>query len=129
MQAYSGIQVRRLDRTDFLDRVPKLTPHLRFAGVQKTEIRLVVGIGACHYFDVGAELPRLIWLSQIAIPGITEFMVAPRPLFLARRDMMVRVVDDTGLRGVIIAAKEISLTPHTHVRGRNRNVGVKREVV
>src|SRR5580658_1192122 len=98
-----------LRRADLLDRIPELAPVFGLARLKKTEIGLIVGVNAGHNFDVGRVLAVGVGVSQIAVPGVTEIMVAPGPLLLSRRDMMVGDVDDAGLRPIIVAAKKILL--------------------
>ncbi len=97
-----------LRRADGSDGIPVLAPRLCFAGLEESEVGLVVGIDASHQFDVRGEFAIGIGVGQVPIPGVAEFVVAPSPLFFARRDVMVGDVDEAGLRLVIIAAEEIS---------------------
>ena len=114
-----------LRRADFLDRIPILAPRFGFAGLQKTEVRLVVSVNACHDFDIGGKFAALIGVGQIPIPRITEFMIAPCPLFFSGRNVVVRNMDDARLRFVIVAAKKIFLAAHAHVRRGHGNVGIE----
>src|ERR1700753_1123160 len=78
-----------------------------FAGLQETEVRLVVRINARHDFDVRRKFNARIGVGQVAVPRVAKFMVAPGPLFFAGRDVMVGKMDNARLRGIIIAAKKI----------------------
>ena len=115
--------------TDLLNWVPILTPRFCFTGLQKTEIGLVVGIDAGHDFDVGAELPTGIGVGQIAVPRVPEFVIAPGPLLLSGRDVMVGIMNDAGFRRVIVAAKEIFLRTHAHVGRGHGDVRVPAQVI
>ena len=128
-QADGGVKVRVLWRTDPLNRIPILTPRLCFAGLKKAEVGLVVGVNSGHDFDVWTELAFRVALGEIAIPRVAELVVAPSPLFLTGRDMVIGNMDDTRLRLVIVTAEEIFLTAHAHVGRGHRNVGVERKVV
>src|SRR5215472_14032226 len=100
MQADGSVEVCVLSWSDFLNGIPILAPGFCFTRLQKTKIRLVVGVNARHDFDVGAELAALVGVGQIAVPGITEIVIAPGPLLFAGRNVMVRYMDDAGLRPV-----------------------------
>ena len=118
-----------LGRADFLDGIPILTPGLRLAGLQEAEVGLVVRIDTRHDFDIRAEFIFRVALGEIAIPRVAELVVAPGPLLLAGRDVVVGDVDDARLRRVVVAAKEILLAAHAHVGRGHWNVGVERQVV
>lgn len=111
-------------RADLLDRIPELTPGFGFAGLEKREIGLVVGVHPRHQFDV-----RAVLVGQIAVPGIPELMIAPCPLFLAGGNMMIGHMDDARLPGMIVAAEEVLLRPHAHVGCGHRYVGIPRQIV
>ena len=70
--------------SDFLDWIPVLTPTFRFAWLEKGKIRLVIGINSGHQFDVGA-----VGIGEVPVPRITEIVIAPRPLFFARRNVVI----------------------------------------
>ena len=103
------VEVRVLRRPDLLNRIPILAPRLRLAGLEKAEVGLVVGVNAGHDFDVGREFALRVGFGEVAVPRVAELVVAPRPLLLAGRDVVVGDVDDAGLRLVIVAAEEILL--------------------
>src|ERR1022692_3685109 len=71
-QADGSFEICLLRRANLLDRIPILTPRFGFAGLQKTEVGLVVGIDAGHDFDVGAEFAARVGVSQIPIPRIAS---------------------------------------------------------
>ena len=114
-----------MGRADSLNRVPVLTPRFGFTRLQKTEIRLVIGIDPCHNFDIGGELTARISIGQIAIPGIPEFVITPGPLLFAWCDVMVGIMDDAGLRGVIVATEEIFPAAHAHVGGGDGDICIE----
>jgi hypothetical protein len=128
-QADRCIQIRVLRRADFPDRIPELVPRFRLAGLEKTEIRLIVGVDAGHDFDVRSIFAFDIFFREVSIPGVAELVIAPRPLLLAGRNVVVGDVDNARLHLVIITAKEILLAAHAHVGSRHGNVGVKGKVV
>ena len=93
-------------------------------GARIREVRLIVGVHAGHQFDVWAVVIR-----QTAVPRITELVIAPRPLLLPRRDVMIGDMNHAGLGPVIVAAKEILLGARHHVARRDGNIRVPTEVV
>ncbi len=119
-----GIEIRHLRRADFADRIPILAEKFRLAGIEERKIRLIVGKNAGHQLDV-----RSVVIGQIAIPRVAEFVIAPRPLFFAGRDVMIRKQDQAGALFVIVAAGKIFGRAHSHVAGRHGNVGVPTDVV
>src|SRR5262249_16718930 len=80
-------------------------------------------------FDVRTVFAVSVRISEIAVPRVTERVIAPRPLLFPRRDVMARDVDDPGLLEMIVTAEEIFVRTHAHVTARRRNVRVKRQVV
>ncbi len=56
------------------------------------EVRLIIGIHTGHQLDIGA-----IAVGQAAVPCIAELVIAPRPLFLAGRDVVVGDVSEARL--------------------------------
>jgi len=83
--------------------------HGYLAGLKEAEVGLVVRINAGHDFDVRTKLTVRIGVGQVAIPCVTELVIAPCPLFLAGRDVVVRVVNDASLGLVIVTAEKIFL--------------------
>lgn len=61
-------------------------------------------------------------IRQASIPGVAELMIAPGPLLLAGRDIMIRHVNYSGIRGVIGSSKEVLFRLCDHVAGRHGNV-------
>ena len=118
-----------LRRADFPDRIPELVPRFRLAGLEKTEIRLIVGVDAGHDFDVRSIFAFDIFFREVSIPGVAELVIAPRPLLLAGRDVVVGDVDNARLRRVIVATEEILPAAHAHIGSWHGNVRVKRKVV
>ena len=109
---------------DCANRIPVLLNVLVSHG-QKRKVRLIVGVHAGHQLDIGA-----IVVGQISIPCISKFVVAPRPLFLARRDVMVRDVHHAGVgRDGRNPRRNPRSVPVDHVAGGHRNVRVPTEVV
>jgi hypothetical protein len=104
-----------LHRPGLLNWVPILAPRLCFAGLQKTEVRLVIGIYTSHDFDIGGKFTPFVRAGQIAIPGITELVVSPGPLLFSRADVMIGDVHNAGLCSVIVTTEEIFLTAQAHV--------------
>ena len=82
-QADRRAQIRVLCGADFLDGIPILAPRPRFARLEKTEVRLVVGEHAGHDFDIRREFTAGTGIGEVAVPGVAKFMVAPSPLFFA----------------------------------------------
>src|SRR6185436_3290188 len=103
------VEIRLLDRTDFLDRVPILTPGLRLTWLQEAEVRLIVGISSSHDFDIGRKLAGGIGIGQVAIPGVAEIVVTPCPLLFPGSNMVVCIVDDSRLRRMIVTTEKIFL--------------------
>ena len=85
-----------------------LAEGLGLAGREKGEVRLVVGVHAGHQLDVGPVV-----VGQAAVPRVAEFVVAPRPLLLAGRDVVIGDMHEPGLRGVIVAAEKILVASPT----------------
>ena len=91
VEAERAVQVRVLRRADALDREPVLLEDARLVRTQPREIGLVVGEHAGHQLDV-----RAIGVGQLPVPGLAELAAAPGPLLLARRDVVIRHVHETG---------------------------------
>ncbi len=89
-----------------------LHEHLLFTGIQPGEVGLVVGIDPGHQLDVGAVV-----VGQVAIPGQTKIAVAPAPLLLARRHMVIRHVQQAPLLVMTVGTDEV-------VVGLVRHIGV-----
>ena len=124
LQADGRRQVGLLGRTNLADRIPVLAPGLGLARLQEGEVGLVVGKDPGHQLDVGT-----VGIGEVAVPGIAEFVVAPGPLLLAGGDVVVGDMDQAGPFGMVVAAEEILLRAHAHVRGRHRDVGIPGEIV
>ena len=129
-----------------------LGEHFLFVWHQPCEVGLVLGIDAGHQLDVGAEaalfrLPRggeIIvrcmafpatlggrqgrFIGKIAIPGMSEVAVAPCPLFLAWRKMVAGHMQHTGAGVVLVAALEVEARIDSHIRCRNTDILVVRDV-
>ena len=112
-------------RTNLLNRIPILTPRLGFTGLKETEIGLVVGIDPGHDLDVGAELSARVRVGEVAVPRVAELVIAPGPLLLAGRNVVISNVHEARLGRVIIAAEEVLLRAHAHVGGGHRDIGVE----
>ena len=116
--------VGRLHRARLLDRPPELGKRPRFVGREVGEVGLVVGVDAGHQLDV-----RAAGVGQLAIPSVTEGVIAPGPLLLAGRDMAVGDMHKAALGLVIVAAEEIERRLADHVAGRDGDVAIPSEVV
>ena len=123
------LEVRVVRRTDGANGIPMLAPNFGFAGLEVGEVRLVVGVDAGHQLDVGRVFAVGVGVGEVAVPRVAELLVAPRPLFLAGGNVVVRHVNETGLRGVIVAAEEILARTHAHVGGGDGNVRIPRKIV
>ena len=114
---------------NFADRIPKLAPRFGFTGFEKGKVRLVVGIDSRHEFDVRAVAAAPVGICQEAVPCVAKFVVSPRPLFFAGRDLWVGDMDESGLGAVVVTAEKRLPRSHAHIRGRDGNIGVPREIV
>ena len=92
---------------------------LFFHGSNVTEVRLVIGITACHQFDV-----RTVFIGKVTVPGFAEVTAAPCPLLLSGRNMVVSYVQDTGAYTFIVTAYKIKVRSGSHIRGWNRQIAV-----
>ncbi len=90
---------------------------------------MVVGIDPGHDFDVGVAGALGVGVSEVAIPGIAELVIAPGPLLFAGGDMVIGDVDDAGLGLVVVAAEEVVLAADAHVGSGHGDIGVVGEVV
>ena len=93
LDAESSLQISDVGNTDVADGIPVLAESLRLAGREEGEVRLIVGVDAGHELDVGSVV-----VSEAPVPGVAEFVVAPRPLFLAGSDVVVCVGDGASAR-------------------------------
>ena len=100
--SHRGIQIGVLGRPDLLDRIPVLAPGLGLARLQERKVGLVVGIGAGHQLDV-----RAIAIREVAVPRVAEFMVTPRPLLLARGNMVIDDMHETGVAKVVVSTEKV----------------------
>ena len=91
LEAERGVAGRLVRGADLGDRVPVLAEGLGLAGREEGEVGLVVGVDAGHQLDVGAVV-----VGEVAVPGVAEGVVAPGPLLLAGRDVLVGPVDEAG---------------------------------
>jgi hypothetical protein len=124
VQAHGGIEVRSQRCATVTQWIPELAEGLRLAGTKVGEVRLIVGIDAGHQFDIGA-----VGVGQASVPRITELLISPGPLLLARSDVMVGHMDEAGVRGMVVAAEEITPCVHDHVTRGHGNIGVAAEIV
>src|ERR1035441_480696 len=90
------IDVRNIRPTNIWDWIPKLADGLGLTWSEKREVRLIVGINASHQLDI-----RSIGVRQVAVPGIAKLLVTPRPLLLARSNVVVRYMHHAGLQSMI----------------------------
>jgi hypothetical protein len=128
-QAHGDVFVGLMRHADSPDRIPPLDPCFGFAGLEVGKIRLVVGIDPRHQLDVGAADAMLIRVGEQAIPGVTELVVSPGPLLLARRDVRFGHVDDSRADAVVVTAKKCFARAHTHVGSRHWDIRIPREIV
>ena len=117
LQADGEARIGVLHGAEILVRPPVLREGLCFVGEKIREVGLVVGIDARHEFDVGAAV-----VGKFAVPCVAERMVSPRPLFLAGGDVAVGNVDETTMRGVVVAAEKVIVGGAYHVRCRHGDV-------
>lgn len=123
LEVDGGVDGGVFDHPDVLVGHEILLERLLLARHQPREIRLVVREDAGHQLDVGAVLVR-----QVAVPRLAEIAAAPCPLFLARRNVPVRDVEQTGLHAVIVPADEVVVRFVRHVGRRHRDVLVPGDV-
>ena len=116
-QADGSINLRALYHANFLVRHKVLRERFFLVRCQPGKVRLVIGKAARHQLNV-----RPIIISQVAVPSLAKVAAAPSPLLLARGDMVVRHMEDTGFFAVVIAADEIIIRMVGHVGGGNRNI-------
>ncbi len=126
-QRHRRVNVGLVRRTDRADGIPILTPRTRLAGHQPRKVRLIVGEHACHQFNIGSAV-----IGKIPVPRVPKRMISPGPLFLARRDTMIRHMHKSRPADpdcVVISAKKILLRSHRHITRRHRNISVPAQVV
>ena len=100
-----------------------LCKSLFFIRLQPREVGLVVGIHTRHQFDV-----RTVLVGQVAVPRQSEIPVAPRPLLLTRRDMVIGHVQHARTGIVLVTADEIVFRLDRHIGGRHGNILVTRNI-
>ena len=91
--------------------IPELGKALGLIGVQPGEVRLIVGIGACHQLTVGA-----VRVSQRLLPAFCQLAKAPGEHLFTRRHMVVGDVNHARLFPVVVAAKEVVLGGRSKMR-------------
>ena len=123
-QAESRFEISGLRRTDLLDRIPVLAERLRLPRGEEGKVGLVVGVNAGHDFDV-----RTILIREVAIPGVTELMVAPGPLLLAGSNVVIGDMHHASVRRMVVPAEEILLRANDHVAGGHGNVRIPAQIV
>src|SRR5258708_21631903 len=96
------IMIRFVCGANLSDRVPILTERFRFSGREKRKIRLVIRIDASHQFDV-----RGAFIRDVAVPRITKRVVAPSPLLLPWRNVMIGHKNQSGFMFVIVPTLEV----------------------
>ena len=96
---------------------------LSLARHEPGKVRLIIRVDATHQLDV-----RSVFVRQVAIPGVTKIAVAPGPLFLARRNVMIAHVQQPGAATVIVTAHEVVIAVTRHVRRRYRDVAVAADI-
>ncbi len=94
-----------------------LFEYLFLERLQPGKIRLVIRKHACHQFNI-----RAVRIRQIRIPPFPEVAAAPGPLFLARRNMVVRHMEHTRPHAVIVTAHKIKAGLFRHIGSRHRNI-------
>ncbi len=70
-----------------------------------------------------------VGFGEQAVPSIAEFLISPRPLLFSGRDVWVRHMNDACLGTVVISAEKRSACAHAHVRSRDRDVRIPREII
>src|SRR5262249_8268471 len=66
---------------------------------------------------------------EVAVPGVAKFLVAPGPLLLTGRNVMVGIMDNPGLGVIVVSAEKILFASHAHIGSGHGNVGVEGEVI
>src|SRR5215472_242875 len=123
-QAEGGILVGLPYGTNLANGIPILTESFGLTGSEEGEVGLIIGEDASHEFDV-----RAVLVGEVPVPGVTKFVVAPRPLLLSRGDVMISDVDEASSTFVVVAAAKIFHRSDSHVAGGHRDVGVPSQVV
>src|ERR1700677_4442248 len=124
LYADGGIKIRQIRHADLTNRIPVLTEGLCLPRSEEGKIRLVVGIDSCHQLNIGS-----IGISKTAIPRIAKLMISPGPLFLSRCNMVIGDMNHAGLRGVIVAPREVTLGIRNHVACWDRNIRIPAQIV
>ena len=106
-----------LDDSQFAVREEILDERLFLVRHDPAEIGLVLRVHARHQLDVRAVLVR-----QVPVPGAAEIAVPPSPLLLARGEAMVRHMQHTALRVVLVTALEIIVRGGDHIGGRDLDI-------
>ena len=77
-----SLEIGLLHRADQSGGIPVLAPRLCFAGLEVSEVGLVIRVDSGHQFDVRWMFAFGIGIGQIPIPGIVKFVIAQVHCFL-----------------------------------------------
>ena len=86
---------------------------------EPSEVWLVFCIHSSHKLDVWSIL-----VGKVAIPCLTKVAITPRPLLLARTEMVGSHMQHTALSIVLISALEIEARIHTHIRSWHLDITI-----
>ena len=100
-----------------------LHKRLLLIGLKPCEVGLVLGVNARHKLDV-----RAVGVGQVTVPCASEVAVAPCPLLLSGRDVVVCHVQHSGLCVVLVAALKVILAVNGHVARGHKDVLIVRDV-
>ncbi len=113
------IDICQVRYTDLADRIPELTEGLRLTRGKEREVRLVIGINACHQLNIGS-----IRVGEAAVPSVTELVISPGPLFFPGSYVVICYMHHAGLRRMIVAASKVSFRIRDHVARWDWNIRV-----
>ncbi|MNC24615.1 hypothetical protein D3C75_726720 [compost metagenome] len=117
LQVDSGFGGGVLHHADLFIRHEILLERFLLVRLQPGEVRLIIRVHPGHQLNV-----RAIFICQIPVPGLAELPVAPGPLLLAGRDMMVRYMQQACLNAMVIAADKIVIRFVSHIGRRHRDI-------
>ena len=104
---------------------------LLLVGHEPGEVGLVLGVDACHEFDIGAEhtgCTLVVVVGEAAVPRATKVAIAPGPLLLAGAEVMAGHMEHAALGIVLVASLKIVLGVDGHIGGRHGDILVVGDV-
>ena len=112
-----------LHHSQFPVRQEILNEALFFVRLEPGKVRLIFGIDTCHQFNV-----RPVFVRQVAVPCAAKVAVSPRPLFLARRNVVVRYMKHAGTSIILISTLKVKAGVDSHIGSRNLDILIVRDI-